>query len=78
MARQKKEQTFEQFKQEQGFEAQDTDQELLLKYGYTIWKLQSYVGPLMTKDEEGNWVDVTPASAVEVNAIMNRSGLGLQ
>jgi hypothetical protein len=56
----------------------DNDQELLLKYGYTIWKLQSYVGPKMTKDEEGNWVDVEPASAVEVNDIMNRSGLGLQ
>lgn len=78
MARAKKERTFEQFKQEQGFEAQDTDQEMLLKYGYTIWKLQSYIGPKMTKDENDQWVDVTPASAVEVNDILNRSGFGLQ
>ena len=78
MARQKKERTFEQFKQEQGFEAQDTDQEMLLKYGYTVWKLKSYIYPLMTQDEEGNWVDVNPASAVEVNNILNRSGFGFE
>jgi len=68
MARQKKEPVME---------TQDTDAEMLQKYGYTVWKLQSYVGPKMTKDEEGNWVDVQAASAVEINDILNRSGFGL-
>lgn len=78
MARAKKEVSFEQFKQEQGFEAQDTDQEMLLKYSYVVWKLKVYINPLMEKDEENNWVDLEPASAVEVNSILNRVGLGFE
>jgi hypothetical protein len=68
----------EAFMKSDHFTTSETDQETLLRYGYTVWKLQSYIYPLMDKDEEGNWIDVQAASAVEVNAILNRSGFGLQ
>lgn len=57
---------------------QTQDQTDEQKLGYLSYRLKGYIYPLMEQDVEGNWVDVTPASATEVNSILNRVGLGFE